>query len=95
MSFRLTSVVLQWMTPCWAIGAALGESQLCQWTSLTESGPMIGGALAEPAKTMPGIFKGSIFHTYPYLLPSVVTAILPAASAVAIAVWLPEVSLLR
>lgn len=70
--------VLEILTPCWAIGAAIG--------------PLIGGLLAEPAETMPSLFGGSLWQTYPYLLSAMGTAMLPAASAVACWLWLPEVS---
>jgi hypothetical protein len=53
---------------------------------------MVGGALAEPAKTMPTWFGDTMFDRFPYLLPSLVTAILPAFTAVAAYIWMPEVS---
>lgn len=53
---------------------------------------MVGGALAEPAKSMPTIFKDTIFDHYPYLLPSLVAAILPALAAIAAFFFMPEVS---
>ena len=52
---------------------------------------MIGGGLAEPAKTMPRFFQGTMFETFPYLLPSLVTAVLPGVTALAALIWLPEV----
>ncbi|OAL74765.1 hypothetical protein A7D00_0359 [Trichophyton violaceum] len=38
-------------------------------------GPVIGGWLAEPTKTIPSVFhKGSIWEKFPYLLPNLVVA---------------------
>ncbi|KAK1922939.1 major facilitator superfamily domain-containing protein [Papiliotrema laurentii] len=68
--------VLEWLAPTWAIGASIG--------------PLFGGLLAEPADTMPTLFKGTIFETFPYLLPSVVMSIIPALTAIATWIWLPE-----
>ncbi len=56
------------------------------------SGQMIGGAVTNPAETMPSLFRGGVWEKYPYLLPSVATALLPAGAAVACFFWLPEVS---
>jgi hypothetical protein len=37
-------------------------------------GGTLGGVLARPATALPHIFAGTIFETYPYLLPNVVCA---------------------
>lgn len=37
-------------------------------------GPIIGGYLSMPAESYPKIFKGTIFETFPFALPSVVVA---------------------
>lgn len=40
-------------------------------------GPVIGGHLADPAKNFPSLFpSGSVWQTYPYLLPNVVVVML-------------------
>lgn len=44
--------------------------------------PALGGILSRPAEIFP-IFRGTIFESHPYALPSVVTAIIPMATAVA------------
>jgi hypothetical protein len=38
-------------------------------------GPIIGAFFAEPAKTMPRVFRNTVFETYPFALPSVVLAV--------------------
>ncbi|KAK2787218.1 hypothetical protein FQN52_007307 [Onygenales sp. PD_12] len=46
-------------------------------------GPVIGGHLADPVKTMPSIFHvGSIWETYPYLLPNLIVALFIAGSGI-------------
>ena len=73
----------------------LGDRCRAWWvacaSAVLKTGPMIGGGLADPAKTMPFLFKSKVWETFPYLLPSIVTALLPATAAVACLVWLPEV----
>ena len=34
--------------------------------------PLLGGLLSRPADVLPGVFKGTIFETFPYALPSLV-----------------------
>ncbi|CAD6569394.1 MAG: hypothetical protein TREMPRED_005212 [Tremellales sp. Tagirdzhanova-0007] len=68
--------VLEYLTPCWAIGAAIG--------------PMVEGALANPSETMPSLFGGEVWRQFPFLLPSLATALLPAFAAMACLIWLPE-----
>ncbi|PGH02299.1 hypothetical protein GX51_04740 [Blastomyces parvus] len=44
-------------------------------------GPVLGGWLAEPVKTMPSVFStGSLWERYPYLLPNLVISICVASS---------------
>ncbi|KAK2738293.1 hypothetical protein FQN55_000594 [Onygenales sp. PD_40] len=44
-------------------------------------GPVIGGHLADPVQTMPSIFHvGSIWETYPYLLPNLIVTLFIAGS---------------
>lgn len=38
-------------------------------------GPVIGGFLSTPAKAFPKTFKGTVFDTYPFALPSLVIAV--------------------
>jgi hypothetical protein len=45
---------------------------------------------AEPADTMPFLFNGQLWRTFPYLLSAIGTAVLPAGCAVACWFWLPE-----
>ncbi|KAF2874625.1 major facilitator superfamily domain-containing protein [Massariosphaeria phaeospora] len=42
------------------------------WCIGTIIGASLGGLLAQPAKSFPSLFEGSIFETYPYLLPNLV-----------------------
>ncbi|GJD04505.1 major facilitator superfamily transporter [Colletotrichum higginsianum] len=44
-------------------------------------GPLLGGALADPAHQYPGLFKGQFFLDYPYALPSFVVGSLGLTSA--------------
>ncbi|KAF4456965.1 hypothetical protein F53441_980 [Fusarium austroafricanum] len=45
------------------------------WSIGTIIGPSIGGMLANPHDSWPGLFRtGSLFHLYPYLLPNVICA---------------------
>ncbi|KAI9672092.1 MAG: hypothetical protein M1831_001905 [Alyxoria varia] len=47
----------------------------CIWCLGTFIGSGLGGSLAEPVKNYPGLFSpGSIFETYPFLLPNLVSA---------------------
>ncbi|KAH0541452.1 hypothetical protein FGG08_004061 [Glutinoglossum americanum] len=40
-------------------------------------GPILGGALADPCKSYPGLFqRGTIFDKFPYLLPNLVCAVI-------------------
>lgn len=53
-------------------------------------GPIIGGVLADPVKTMPGLFgEGAVFgfgwiHDYPYALPSLVNCVALTASTLVV-----------
>lgn len=47
-------------TGCWSLGLVVG--------------PACGGLLASPAQLYPKYFVGTIFETFPYLLPNLVTA---------------------
>jgi hypothetical protein len=57
----------------------------------------MGGMLADPAKTLPGLFgKGAIFgfawiHQYPYALPSVMNAVALMTVTTIIFLFLEEV----
>lgn len=80
-------------------GTVLGYRSRCRCASLgfrflqaDHSGPMIGGALANPAKVMPRLFRGTVFERLPYLLPSMATALLPAAGSIGCYLWIPEAS---
>lgn len=42
--------------------------------------PLLGGFLSRPVE-LSDIFRGTIFETYPYALPSLVTAAIPAITA--------------
>lgn len=98
VSTLLSFIVLEYLTPCWAIGAAIGERPSVfmlffrYWIAHGyRTGPMIGGLLAEPARTMPHLFTWQVWTTFPYLLPSLVTSLMPLASAVACLLYIPEV----
>lgn len=54
------------------------------WSIGTIIGPAIGGTLAKPAESMPGVFSpGGIFATFPFLLPNLVCATLLLISILA------------
>ncbi|KAF7563994.1 hypothetical protein G7046_g122 [Stylonectria norvegica] len=54
-------------------------------------GPILGGALADPAAQYPKAFKGlEFFETYPYALPGFVTGIISATGALTTALFLEE-----
>lgn len=52
--------------------------------------PGVGGYLVKPAERWPATFKGTIFETYPYLLPMCVAASLTGLGAVLGFFYLPE-----
>ena len=52
-------------------------------------GPFIGGEFSSPAERW-GFFVGTVFDTYPYLLPCVIASVLSAASLVLAFFKLPE-----
>jgi len=52
--------------------------------------PGVGGYLQRPAERWPRAFAGTVFETYPYLLPMVVASALTFAGAVLGWVFLPE-----
>lgn len=52
-------------------------------------GPFIGGEFSSPAERW-GLFVGTVFDTYPYLLPCVIASVLSAASLVLAFFKLPE-----
>jgi hypothetical protein len=40
-------------------------------------GPVIGGHLADPVKTLPSIFReGTLWETFPYLLPNLIVILI-------------------
>jgi uncharacterized membrane protein len=52
---------------------------------------MLGGALAEPCKSYPGLFhRGTIFDKFPYLLPNLVCAIILACGVAVGILFLEE-----
>ncbi|PFH63207.1 hypothetical protein XA68_16646 [Ophiocordyceps unilateralis] len=54
-------------------------------------GPLVGGALAEPAKNMPGLFGGvGLFVEHPYVLSGLAVSVIIAVAALASAVGLEE-----
>ncbi|KAF4980762.1 hypothetical protein FZEAL_3317 [Fusarium zealandicum] len=54
-------------------------------------GPILGGALADPAHQYPRAFKHlQFFHDYPYALPGFVTAVISGTSALTTALFLKE-----
>ncbi|UNI19308.1 hypothetical protein JDV02_005500 [Purpureocillium takamizusanense] len=61
-------------------------------------GPILGGVLADPMKTMPGLFgQGTIFgfrwiHRYPFALPSLVNSVLLATCTAIVFLFLEETS---
>ncbi|KAF8608166.1 MFS general substrate transporter [Ceratobasidium sp. AG-I] len=58
--------------------------------------PMVGGLLQHPAETMPRVFGSSlILKAYPYLLPCMVIALVPACALVSGWFFLEEVSSLN
>ncbi|KAJ4295500.1 hypothetical protein N0V90_007513 [Kalmusia sp. IMI 367209] len=55
------------------------------WCLGTIVGATLGGVLASPAESLPHLFEGTIFETFPYLLPNVVcTAVVVFGLAVGI-----------
>ncbi|KAH8884755.1 MFS general substrate transporter [Thozetella sp. PMI_491] len=44
------------------------------WSIGTIIGPAIGGLFADPQETWPEVFEGTMFHTFPYLLPNLICA---------------------
>ncbi|KAJ5690801.1 hypothetical protein N7462_005193 [Penicillium macrosclerotiorum] len=54
-------------------------------------GPLLGGALAEPAQQYPGIFGGiPFFENYPYALSSIVIGLVGATAAISSAFFVEE-----
>eukprot|EP00933_Yihiella_yeosuensis_P074742 TRINITY_DN8377_c0_g3_i1.p1 TRINITY_DN8377_c0_g3~~TRINITY_DN8377_c0_g3_i1.p1 ORF type:complete len:568 (-),score=62.44 TRINITY_DN8377_c0_g3_i1:178-1848(-) len=53
-------------------------------------GPMLGGELVYPARWAPGLFAGTIFETYPYLLPNLTYAIFALVAWIIGAIFLEE-----
>ncbi|KAK8220609.1 major facilitator superfamily domain-containing protein [Phyllosticta capitalensis] len=61
------------------------------WSVGTIIGPSIGGYFAEPCKNYPAIFpEGSIFDTFPYLLPNLICTLMLLGSIVAGWLFLEE-----
>ena len=52
-------------------------------------GPFIGGEFSNPAEKWE-LFVGTIFETYPYLLPCVIASVLSSISFIFAIKWLPE-----
>ncbi|KAL1837254.1 hypothetical protein VTJ49DRAFT_4078 [Mycothermus thermophilus] len=54
-------------------------------------GPLVGGALADPARQYPDLFgRYRFFHDYPYALPSFVVGALTLTSVAAVAIFVQE-----
>ncbi|KAI9794472.1 MAG: hypothetical protein M1833_000385 [Piccolia ochrophora] len=54
-------------------------------------GPALGGALADPCKSYPGLFQnGTIFGRFPYLLPNLICAMILACGVVVGVLFLEE-----
>lgn len=73
------------------LGPAIGtriNAMVLKNTILT----IVGGALADPAKEIGGIFKHiEFFSTYPYSLPTLVSSTIGVSAAILCAVFLKEV----
>lgn len=63
-------------TGCWSLGLVFG--------------PACGGLLASPAQLYPHLFGGTIFETFPYLLPNLVTAFFALLACVLLFFFFPE-----
>jgi hypothetical protein len=63
-------------TGCWSLGLVVG--------------PACGGLLASPAQLYPHYFTGTIFETFPYLLPNLVTAFFALLGATLLFLFFPE-----
>lgn len=61
------------------------------WQIGATAAPLMGAALAHPAKTWPSVFAGTIFERYPYSLPPIAAAALPGVACI-FAVCLAEES---
>jgi Na+/melibiose symporter-like transporter len=64
------------------LGIAWGLGTIC--------GSIAGGLLAQPAKKMPSLFGQTLFETFPYLLPNVVSAAMLLLGLIATIVFLKE-----
>ncbi|KAK4128967.1 MFS general substrate transporter [Parathielavia appendiculata] len=54
-------------------------------------GPLIGGALADPARQYPGLFGNvGFFLDYPYALPSLAVGVIGLSAVVVTAIWTEE-----
>jgi hypothetical protein len=91
------------MNPIWGIAKTL-VSELCPpkheargmglttgcWSLGLVFGPACGGLLASPAQLYPRYFTGTIFETFPYLLPNLVTAFFALLGAILLFLFFPE-----
>ena len=69
---------------------AFGYMALC-WGFGSIIGPTVGGLLAQPATKYSSVFtEGSIFATFPFLLPCLATAVIPAVGLCVGLRYLPE-----
>ena len=72
------------------------QARAFSWFAFTANvgmflGPLLGGALADPAKQYGGFFETvPFFKSFPYALPTVVTGILGSTAALTSAVFLEE-----
>ena len=69
----------------------LGFSALSLTTFSSILGPALGGALAQPCESYPAFFaKGTIFDTFPFLLPNLVCAVVLACGVIVGILFLEE-----
>ncbi|KAF4439337.1 Major facilitator superfamily transporter [Fusarium austroafricanum] len=75
---------------------AESRTQAFSWYSLAGNlalflGPLIGGALANPASQYPAVCKGiELFESFPFALPGIAVGVLSAMSAIVIAFCVDE-----
>jgi hypothetical protein len=60
------------------------------WQTGSFTAPLLGAALAKPAETWPSLFRGTIFDAYPYALPGVAAAFVPAIGVAFAAKYMVE-----
>jgi hypothetical protein len=60
------------------------------WGLGTVIGPFLGGMLSNPSKSLPGLFKDTLFETHPYFLPTLVAGFVCLVGLVGLLLFLPE-----